>query len=80
MTAETDAPEPADLLRALYDETIARDALFAGHDVLMKRLGIEKVAFSRLRAALDREGFLDRGVVGMDRLSSFGIRHVEERL
>lgn len=69
-----------ELMVAIYVNTIEADKLFVGHNVLMMRLNINKQAFSRLHALLTRRGFLDPGVVGMERLSEAGIEYVENRL
>ena len=69
-----------ELLVAIYVNTIEADKLFVGHDVLMKRLSIDKQTFLRLLRLLSRRGFLDTGVVGMERLSEAGIEYVENNL
>ena len=69
-----------ELLVAIYVNTIEANKLFVGNDVMMKRLNIDKEAFSRLHALLDRKGFLNPGAVGMVRLSQAGIEYVENNL
>lgn len=70
-----------EVMVAVYVNTIEADRLFVGHDVLIARLAIDKPAFLRLRALLDRRGFLDPAApVQMIRLSQAGIEYVEDRL
>lgn len=68
------------LMVAIYEDTIAKDALFARHDALVQKLGIDQQTFSHLHSVLDQKRYLGRGVAGMVCLSHSGIEYVERYL